>query len=313
MKALLLAAGYGTRLRPLTDFIPKPLTLFMGRPILDIAYDQVQAAGIHKVAVNTHHLADIVKAHTQKLALPRQPIHLSQEEVILGTGGSINPIREWIGDDDLLIFNGDIVSSVELKELRQSFQTAQPKAAMVLIPYKEGTTPVWTSQDRVVAIGGNESLGKKRTFAGIHIISKGFIDIMPKTGFFSIIDTYQKLLQDDEAIQAFEHDGFWADLGVPHDYLEAHVQFWGENKRTELAGALHLDESLWDYDEQQQSLFVGSKRLEGVTRSFVFGATGGWEAGALLDQCIVYPGVHLTKLSHERGKIITTYASLGIL
>lgn len=312
MKALLLAAGYGTRLKPLTEFIPKPLTLFMGRPILDIVYDQVRAAGIHQVAVNTHHLSDIVRLHTQKLSVTSQPIHISHEPEILGTGGSINPLRSWIEDDDILIFNGDIVSSVDLKVFIARYKASKAKAAMVLIPHKEGTTPVWMEKDRVVAIGGESAIGTRKTFAGVHIISRAFIEAMPREGFFSVIDTYQELLKAREAILAFEHQGFWADLGIPQDYLEAHREFWAAKDRTALAKELQLDASLWDYDAAQESLFVGTRRFAGAKRSFVFGAVGG-AGGIQLDQCIVYPGVELTKPGHETGKIITPYASLNIL
>ncbi|RZA14952.1 MAG: nucleotidyltransferase family protein, partial [Proteobacteria bacterium] len=166
MKALLLAAGYGTRLKPLTDHIPKPLTLFMGRPILDIVYDQVTSAGVEQVAVNTHHLASVIAEHTLTLSLSKQPIHISHEKEILGTGGSINPLRDWLDHDDLLIFNGDIVSSVNLNALIAAYRASKAQAAMVLIPHKTGTTPVFVKMDRVVGIGSGPADAEMKTFAG---------------------------------------------------------------------------------------------------------------------------------------------------
>jgi mannose-1-phosphate guanylyltransferase len=312
MKALLLAAGFGTRLKPLTEHIPKPLTLFMARPILDIVYDQITHAGIDQVAVNTHHLASAIALHTQQLALTKQPIHISHEREILGTGGSINPLRPWLAGDDLLIFNGDIISSVDLKALSACYKSAKPMAAMVLIPHKEGTTPVFAKMDQVVGIGSGPSDAEPMTFAGIHILGQAFIERMPSKGFFSVIDTYQSLLEAGEPILAFRHQGFWADLGVPRDYLEAHQIFWRSEDRSKLAKALNLNEALWAWDVEQHSLFIGSSPISGVRESFVFGPIG-HKARCDLSRCIVYPQTDLTKHSHERDKIISPVACLSLV
>ncbi|RZA14457.1 MAG: hypothetical protein EOP10_27995 [Proteobacteria bacterium] len=312
MKALLLAAGLGTRLKPLTDHIPKPLTLFMGRPILDIVYDQVTSAGVEQVAVNTHHLAFVIAEHTQKIGLSKQPIHISHEPEILGTGGSINPLRPWLDHDDLLIFNGDIVSSVDLNALITSYHASKAWAAMVLIPHKRGTTPVFVKMNRVVGIGDGPADAEMKTFAGVHIISDAFIGEMPRESFFSVIDTYQKLLKAQKPILAFTHEGYWADLGIPHDYLEAHEDFWNAKDRSALAKALRIDEKLWDWDEAQRSLFVGTDRIAGVRESFVFGPLKA-SAESQITKCIVYPGVDLTKHRHEHGKILSKEACLNVL
>lgn len=313
MKALLLAAGYGTRLRPLTDYIPKPLTLFMGRPILDIVYDQVVAAGLDQAAVNTHHLPALIQKHVESLAKGELPIHISHEQTILGTGGSINPLRDWLGGDDLLIFNGDIVSSVDLKEFITAYRSSGAKAAMVLIPHKPGTTPVYRRDDRVLEIGNHPSAAEAQTFAGIHIISNAFIEQMPREGFFSVIDTYQRLLKAGEPILAFLHEGFWADLGIPRDYLEAHREFWSLKDREALATRLQLDDSAWDFDADQGSLFIGCRRIAGARNSFVFGPLGPADQPIHLDQCIVYPNTDLNKHRQTQGKIITSYACLDIM
>lgn len=312
MKALLLAAGYGTRLKPLTDSIPKPLTLFMGRPILDIVYDQVRAEGIEQVAVNTHHLAMTMQMHIQNLAANRQPIHISYEPEILGTGGCINPLRDWLEDEDLLIFNGDIVSSIDLSAFIRTYKASKAKAAMVLIPHRQGTTPLTVESKQVIGIGTHAPDSASKTFAGIHIVSRAFIEQMPLQGFFSVIDTYQNLLTQGELILAFEHSGFWADLGIPSDYLEAHREFWSGSNTIELAKALQLSTQSWDYDVSQQSLFVDTPRIQGVRNSFLFGPLR-TDGVVELERCIVYPGVDLAEHRHKRGMIISPKACLSIL
>ncbi|MBC7530340.1 MAG: NTP transferase domain-containing protein [Oligoflexus sp.] len=311
MKALLLAAGFGTRLKPLTDHVPKPLTLFMGRPILDLVYGQVLAAGIDQVAVNTHHLAQKIESHIQKSPLYKQPVRISFETEILGTGGSINPLRPWLDGDDLLIFNGDIITSLDLKSFVARYRESQAIASMVLLPHKDGTTPVYVQNDRIVSIGEAVPGATKKTFAGVHILSNRFVEAVPRSGFLSVIDTYKALLKD-HLVLAFEHDGYWADLGIPRDYLEAHQSLLGDPGRATLCKAIGLDTSNWIWDEAKANLFVGTKQLPGFEKSFVFGPVE-VEAGIHIQNCIVYPGTKLTKLSHEAGKILSSYASLNIV
>lgn len=309
MKALLLAAGFGTRLKPLTDHLPKPLTLFMGRPILDLVYGQVLAAGVEHVAVNTHHLAQKIQLHIQNSPLYRHPVHISFEKEILGTGGSINPLRTWLKGEDLLIFNGDIITSLDLKDLVARYTESQAIASMVLLPYKDGTTPVYTHKERIVSIGEPIAGAIKKTFAGVHILSKGFVEAVPQSGFLSVIDTYKALLKD-HLVLAFNHDAYWADLGIPRDYLEAHTSLLSDPLRETICQALGLDTKTWI--EAGSNLFVGTEELSGFERCFVFGPVE-VEAGLHIQDCIVYPGTKLTKLKQEQGKILSPYASLNII
>ncbi|MBC7661767.1 MAG: NTP transferase domain-containing protein [Chitinophagaceae bacterium] len=312
MKALLLAAGYGTRLKPLTDHVPKPLTLFMGSPILDIVYSQVVRAGIQNIAVNTHHLSERIRLHIQNSPLYKHPVHISYEPDILGTGGSINPLRSWLGGEDLLIFNGDIVTSLDTLSFIAAFEKAKPLAGMVLIPHKAGTTPVYILGDQVVSIGEAVPGALKKTFAGIHIISDAFIREMPTSGFYSVIDTYQKLLKAKGSILAFEHNSYWADLGIPRDYLEAHQSLLHHPDRARLCESLCLDTGPWRYAETQRTLFIGCEPIAGFKDSFVFGPIA-CEQPVQFDVCIVYPHSQLSKHSHEKYKIVTGYALLNMM
>jgi len=309
MRALLLAAGYGTRLKPLTDHVPKPLTLFMGRPILDLVYEKVRAAGLREVAVNTHHLPERISQHIQNSALYRQPIHLSHEPEILGTGGSLNPLRPWLGREDLLIFNGDILTTLDLAALASAYEGSGAIAAMVLLPHKAGTTPVYLKEGRVVGIGEAVAGAVKRTFAGVHILSEGFVAAVPKSGFLSVIDTYKALLTEHKVL-GFEHEGYWADLGIPGDYFEAHEALWQSPDRMGVAKALHLDPESWCYDARQESVFIDGPVLDGFRRSYVFGPVAS-AAGLSIERCLVYPGTEVTKHDQARDKILTPYASLS--
>ncbi len=312
MKALLLAAGYGSRLRPLTDRLPKPLTLFMGRPILDIVAGQVQRAGVNEIAVNTHHLADQIARHVASSQAYKQPIHISYEPEILGTGGCLNPLRTWLGSDDLLIFNGDIICPLPLKDLMRAFHKSSALAAMALIPHRDGTTPVYVKDGAVVSIGEAVKGAEQRTFSGIHILSRSFVEEVPRQGFLSVIDTYKELLGQKGQILAYDFNGYWADLGIPKDYLEAHDAIWKHPGRDGILEALGFDASGWTFDAAQRTLFVDGAVRAGFKDSFVFGPIPEAE-GIHVERCIVYPETDMTSLGDEYGKILSPYARLSIV
>lgn len=313
MKALLLAAGYGTRLRPLTDFLPKPLCLFMGQPMLDLVYGQVERlAAVTGIAVNTHHLADVLALHIQsRQNVYSRPVHISHEPEILGTGGCLNPLRAWIDGDDLLIYNGDIISDLDLEAFQKRHAAERPIASMALLPYKPGTTPVFVRKGKVLSIGTAVEDAQKMTFSGIHILSARFIDRVPKEGFQNVIDTYKGFLAEGAPVLAFEHHekGFWADLGTPQDYLKAHQDLWQHPHRDRIAKALglRLKDFTWDPSTQSLYTFPVEALALACRNSFVFGPL---PASTEIESCIVYP---LTKLSRrEERKVLTPQATLDI-
>jgi mannose-1-phosphate guanylyltransferase len=114
MKAFLLAAGLGTRLRPITDTTPKCLVDVGGRPMLDIWLDTLAKAGIHEVMVNTHHLAGLVAAHVAE-RMPSPAVRLSHEPVLLGSAGTLLANRDFVADDDMfLVVNADNLTDFDL-------------------------------------------------------------------------------------------------------------------------------------------------------------------------------------------------------
>ncbi len=312
MKALLLAAGLGSRLRPLTLYRPKPLCLFYGQALLDIVYRQVSRAGVNSIAINTHHLGERIAEHVlvKRDVYVNKP-HISHETEILGTGGCINPLRQWIGSDQLLIFNADIIADVDLTALLAQHEQSGAVATMVLLPkVKAGATPIyWDGRRQIEAIGG-ASGSQKATFAGIHIISQQFMDAIPHTGFQHIIDSYQRLLKEGASIEAFIHNGFWADLGTPSDYMEAHRELLRSNRREEIASGLGLESKIRWLD-REQSACLDQPFSGPLEDSFLFGPIQSTTIRSI-QSCIVYPSSHLEGKSQINRLIITPEAELSI-
>jgi mannose-1-phosphate guanylyltransferase len=237
MKALVLAAGFGTRLRPLTNQWPKPLCPFMGIPLLDLAAWQIRQSGLSDVAVNTHYLAPRISEHLQQSPV-WQPLRLrlDHEPTIRGTGGPLFPLRDWIPDGgSLLIYNGDIIADSELTSIIQQHEQAQADATMILLADElPGKNPVLVDdQGLIVGFGETSRTDLSRhTFTGIHMVSRDFVRSIPADVPWSILETYQQRIAEGYCIRAsvLPPSSFWHDLGTPQSLWQAHLDLgrrWG--------------------------------------------------------------------------------------
>ena len=252
MKALLLAAGFGTRLRPFTEVRPKPLCPFFGIPFVDFAIRKIENSQL-SLAVNTHYHPEQVTTHLDNVY--SQAYFHSHEPEIRGTGGAITPLRSWLEDDDLLIYNGDIVSTIDLEAMGAFHRQGNHLATMALLKTPAaGKSPLVIDSDQVVDIGrAPKKTEEWSTFTGIHILSREFVDRIPETVPWSIIDTYREFLKEGRSIGAFIHDGFWADLGTPEDLWQA-----------------HMDVIQWDWDGLNAELGIDELRREAQTHSIAY-------------------------------------------
>ena len=284
-KALILAAGFGTRLKPLTDQLPKALLPFFGPTLLDYAIRRVRVAGVQEIAVNAHHLGDLIKSHLDRAEY--RDIKLSYEQEILGTGGAVNPLRAWIGTDDLLIFNADIVSDIDLSALLEHHRKSLAAATMLLLPtVLPGKNPVFATDDQVTGVGlatpakKQDVRGTARTFACAHVLSPKFLSTIAPVGFVDIIPVYKAQLAAGARIGAAFHPGFWRDLGTPAEFWEAYATVFTDFARydhqlgmSELSRRLRIDDDATMIDSL---VYVGSGSAVGH--------------GTHLDHAVVLPG-----------------------
>ena len=157
MKAAVLAAGLGTRLRPLTDICPKPLLPVLNRPLLGLVLAQLEAAGCFQVAVNTHHLADQV--HDFLRGLPWSfPLSVSHEPEILGTGGGLRQLGEVLRGGPFLAINADILTDFDLAGVYRAHHAG---AVSTLVLHDcPAYNNVWVAGDGVVSIGAAPPAGR---------------------------------------------------------------------------------------------------------------------------------------------------------
>lgn len=226
MKAMILAAGYGTRLKPLTDNTPKALIKIDGIPLLQLIIQKLISVGVTEIIINTHHLTDKIVSFIQENNHFGIQIEFSYEPEILGTGGGLKKASYFFNNNQpFFLHNVDIISTINLAQMYQ-FHLDNP--ALVTLALQKRQTNRYFIVDDQNFICGHEDKDNQRTrlkrlpfgtthlmaFCGIHVISPQIFEYMDETGPFSIVDVYLKLIENDLPIIGYPVDEFyWKDIG----------------------------------------------------------------------------------------------------
>jgi NDP-sugar pyrophosphorylase family protein len=235
---MILAAGLGTRLRPLTDHRPKALVEIAGHTLLEITLIRLRTFGIRDVVVNVHHFADMVIEYLKANDDFGMHVEVSREEVLLDTGGGLKKIAAFfLGDSEpFLLHNVDVLSTIDLRRMLQ-FHTE--KQALATLAVQDRETSRYLLFNEQLQLCGRQSRSEQEpelvrssprvralAFAGVHIISPRFLPMMSEEGAFSIITSYLRLAAQGEQILAFRADEYyWRDLGRPENVMEAARDF----------------------------------------------------------------------------------------
>ena len=233
MKAMVLCAGFGTRLRPLTDKVPKPLVPVCGLPLLQYNFALLYQAGVREVVINTHHLgAEMEKGAAELAKRIGLSLEVSREgKHILGTGGGVRHAAQLLGQGTFFLLNGDMLFDVDLAAALAAHKAHKATATMVLAPYPKGATYGAVELDdgnrvrRVAGRGAPPEPGLVRThFTGVHVMEPEVIARLPAEGEADINRTaYVRLIHDGAAVHGFMQSGYWGDLGAPRSFLRANL------------------------------------------------------------------------------------------
>ena len=230
MKAMILAAGFGVRLRPLTDRTPKPLLPIAGRPILVWNLLLLKRHGIADVLINLHHLGgQIVQAIGDGSRFGLR-VAYSHEPELLGTGGGIRQAAPFFNDEPFLVLNGDTLSACDLTDLIAAHRAGKALATLALREDPEAATwgPVTVDADsRIIQINDTPPLAPHAKplpatcmFAGIHVMEPAVLSAIPP-GPGSIIDVYHALLVKGLVLRGWRMNGYWSDIGTQKRYEQA--------------------------------------------------------------------------------------------
>ncbi len=220
MKAMVLAAGFGTRLRPYTLKRPKPLFPVLGAPLLDHTLTQLRRSGAEGIVVNAHHLREQIRTMLQG----QGDVQVQLEDLELGTGGGLRLAKGHFGEAPFLSVNGDIVHDLDLPAVHGAHCASGADVTMVLHDCPRFNNVRVNGQGRIVGFAGPAGEGERLlAFTGVQVINPAVLSLIPEGVFYNIIDCYADLLKRGGTIQAMVVSGhFWTDMGTPADYLKLH-------------------------------------------------------------------------------------------
>jgi aminoglycoside/choline kinase family phosphotransferase/dTDP-glucose pyrophosphorylase len=228
MKALILAAGFGTRLAPHTDILPKALFSVAGTPVLGRMIANLKRAGCTAIAVNAHHLAGRIRAYLERNEFGL-PVFLSRETQILGTGGAVRQLADFWDDDPFIVVNADIVTDIDLAAVYRR-HCSQGAVVTLVMHDRAPFNQVWVDHRRRVAgfarlaDASGHAHHRKMAFTGIQVMHSGIVRRIPAEGFCDIITVYQQMC--DEGIPIHAHIvryHYWQDIGTPDRFRDAVV------------------------------------------------------------------------------------------
>jgi NDP-sugar pyrophosphorylase family protein len=238
MKAMVLAAGLGTRLRPLTDNRPKALVEIAGRTLLEITLARLRTFGIREVIVNVHHFADQIVDYLKANANFGMRIEISHEDVLLDTGGGLKKAAWFFledatrSDEPFLLHNVDVISTIDFESMVQAHKANQALATLAV--QKRDSSRLLLFDERLQLCGRRPGRDREAeivrpslrleplAFSGVHVITPRLFSMVAEDGVFSIVTSYLRLAGQGEKILAFRADKYyWRDLGRIEDLQQA--------------------------------------------------------------------------------------------
>jgi mannose-1-phosphate guanylyltransferase len=298
MKAMILAAGLGTRLEPLTKIRPKPLFPVLNRPLLGIIIEQIQGMGATGIIINAHHLAEQIKRFVGGGQWDAE-VKVRIEPQILGTAGGIKNCADFLHDVPFfMVVNADIYHTFDLNPAIHYHREAKNLATLILCDHPRFNQVGIDHEGRIISIRG-ESIQKPLapsqtlTFTGIHIISTELLDCMPSTGFFGIMELYMELASRGEAIRGYHmNEGYWRDIGSMEAYKTLHQDLVREQGELVIHPEAHITEGV--LMEGFVCVGKGSRIKEGAVIRDSIIWDGVWiEKGSVVEGCIVGDGTQV--------------------
>ncbi len=217
MQAFVLCAGEGTRLRPLTKVLPKPLFPLLGKPVLAAILDKLKREGFSRIAINAYHLKDELKKFVSLYSRKKGIlVEVFEEPELLGTCGALKFAESFFSEPTLVI-NGDIVTNFSLRTVYEAFLRQKDTGCLMFLHRVKGLNRVRVEDGFVVGFGKDSPEGY--AYTGIQVVDPEWIRILPEEK--DLVVAYERLLSEGARIRALVASGFyWRDVGNWNDYLK---------------------------------------------------------------------------------------------
>ena len=308
MKALILAGGFGTRLRPLTYSRPKHLLPIANIPHIEHVFDLLQRHGVNEVVLLTSYLAEAFEATVEQAARRGVTVAVAHEDKPLGTAGALKNAQDLVGDDTFFAFNGDVLTDVDLAAILDWHREREAEATIVLTavddPSAFGVVP--TDPDGRVQGFIEKPPGQAPTNlvnAGVYVLEPKILDRIPKDQVYSAERELFPSVVERGTMYARGTEAYWMDIGTPEMYLQANLDA--------LAGR-YVCSAVSDPDENMALLGSGAELHETArVISCCLGARSWVDSGASVERAVLLPGVTVGAGATVRDSVLGEGASIG--
>lgn len=325
-QAFVLGAGLGTRLRPLTDDLPKPLVPIFQKPLITFAFDHLLDLGVAKFFVNTHHRPERFAETFAKSTYRDRHIQFRHEPVLLETAGGIANIADLIGNEPLLVYNGDILTDLPIERLIDNHFRENNVVTLAL---RSGGGPKHVAFDsgsgRVVDIRNQLSTGaaEEFVFTGIYIVDSRFVELVERGVKRSVIPHFLEMIRGGAKLGGIVIDeGHWWDVGSREAYLQLHRELT-RNGDLQIAAAAGkppflgsaanfprypVDDPNWRARVHQSAIVDPTAKLRGCS---VVGPDCRVGAEVVLEDTILWPGAQIASRSELVGCIVRSHQKVA--
>jgi NDP-sugar pyrophosphorylase family protein len=302
MKAIVLAAGYGTRLSPLSNYLPKPLIPVLGKPLLQHILSRLKKSGITDFGVNMHHHADLMRQFIEAQE-PGVNISLSYEPQILGVAGGIGAFRKFLADEHFfMIHNGDVLSTIPVDRMAAVYREKRPLMAMVLHDHPAYNNVSVAADGTICDLRDTlrpSRAAQKLAYTGIAFMDARMLDYIPAQGPADLVPVCLDIIREGRfRIDALVVEGHaWRDVGTVQSYFAVHREL--------LAGRTALLPDL-SIPADGRYLADDVRREEGVQlRGFVsVGRRSVLKKNSIIENAIIWDDVTIAEGAHIRDAIV---------
>lgn len=307
MKAMVLAAGRGERMRPLSALRAKPVLPVLNRPLLHWTLERLSRAGVTDVVINLHHRPETVRAAVGSGRRFDLRVTYSDERRILGTGGGPRKVRRFFGTEPFLLVNGDVLFDFDLERLVARHRASGAQATLALKPNPDPRTygPIVTGPGgwvRSLAGRPRRARGLVSLFTGVHVLEPALLERLPPGASDSVRDLYAPLVADGGRVLGVRVGGPWYDFGRPSLYLAAQMRMLGRGGRSLVHTRARVSEGA-----RLRSSVVGAGSTVGagaLVASSVLWERVGVGPGAVVRDAVVIAGVRVPPGARIEGAVV---------
>lgn len=303
-KGMILAAGLGERLRPLTEWLPKPLLPVANQPVMLQGVRRLQAAGVTEICANLSYKPSEIRQAFGDGSAWGVRLQWTQESELLGTAGGMKNAQHLLQDDVIVLIAGDAMLDIDLTPLIEKHRSTKAIATIGTLRVEDCSqygVVVTRDDGRILRFQEKPKPGteiSKQANTGIYIFSHAVLELIPDGVFFDFAhDVFPQLLERDMPFYAFEVNGYWTDIGNPRAYLQANLDYLGRRAKIEGRG-----------ESVDGNLIGEGARVDGarLTRCVV-GSKASIPAGSELTDCVVWAGTTLPEPAELSRAILTPF------